>query len=209
MADRNPDAALSEEDISFLEKRTGPVPGQSLTNSTDTKYPWEQPPQFTNRREAEVFILEELTEPEAFIAVTDILADEIPIDIVTRTYLYNGYARGLWDADLMLLLTESVAFILMALAEKVDIDYELYVGDKAGDGGEPEKQEEVFNKANSAMKDSIRKIKMEDLRAPSFINKEVEEKIEEIPEETISKAKSLLSKDEEEEPTKPNSLLGV
>ena len=50
---------------------------------------------------------------------------------------------------------------------------------------------------------------MEDLRAPSFINKEVEEKIEEIPEETISKAKSLLSKDEEEEPTKPNSLLGV
>ena len=203
------DAALSEEDISFLEKRTGPVPGQSLTNSTDAKYPWEQPPQFTNRREAEVFILEELTEPEAFIAVTDILADEIPIDIVTRTYLYNGYARGLWDADLMLLLTESVAFILMALAEKVDIDYELYVGDKAGDGGEPEKQEEVFNKANSAMKDSIRKIKMEDLRAPSFINKEVEEKIEEIPEETISKAKSLLSKDEEEEPTKPNSLLGV
>jgi|GEM_PF-3054994 len=208
MADRNPDAALSEEDISFLEKRTGPVPGQSLTNSTDTKYPWEQPPQFTNRREAEVFILEELTEPEAFIAVTDILADEIPIDIVTRTYLYNGYSRGLWDADLMLLLTESVAFILMALAEKVDIDYELYVGDKAGDGGEPGKQEEVFNKANSAMKDSIRKIKMEDLRAPSFINKEVEEKIEEIPEETISKAKSLLSKDEEE-PTKPNSLLGV
>lgn len=209
MADVNPDAALSEEDISFLEKRTGPVPGQSLTNSTDNKYPWEQPPQFSNRREAEVFILEELTEPEAFVAVTDVLADDIPIDIVTRTYLFNGYNRGLWDVDLMLLLAESVGFILMALAEKVDIDYELYVGDKAESGGDPDSQEEVFNKANAAMKESIKKIESGDLKAPAFINEEVDEKLEAIPEETITKAKSLLSKDEEEEPTKSNSLLGV
>ena len=193
MADINPDAALSEEDISFLEKRTGPVPGQSLTNSTDTKYPWEQPPQFSNRREAEVFILEELTEPEAFVAVTDVLADDIPIDIVTRTYLFNGYNRGLWDVDLMLLLAESVGFILMALAEKVDIDYELYVGDKAESGGDSDSQEEVFNKANAAMKESIKKIESGDLKAPAFINEEVEEKLEAIPEETITKAKSLLS----------------
>ena len=209
MADVNPDAALSEEDISFLEKRTGPVPGQSLTNSTDNKYPWEQPPQFSNRREAEVFILEELTEPEAFVAVTDVLADDIPIDIVTRTYLFNGYNRGLWDVDLMLLLAESVGFILMALAEKVDIDYELYVGDKTESGGDPDSQEEVFNKANAAMKESIKKIESGDLKAPAFINEEVEEKLEAIPEETITKAKSLLSKDKEKEPTKSNSLLGV
>ena len=209
MADINPDAALSEEDISFLEKRTGPIPGQSLTNSTDNKYPWEQPPQFSNRREAEVFILEELTEPEAFVAVTDVLADDIPIDIVTRTYLFNGYNRGLWDVDLMLLLAESVGFILMALAEKVDIDYELYVGDKAENGGDPDSQEEVFNKANAAMKESIKKIESEDLKAPAFINKEVDEKLEAIPEETITKAKSLLSKDEEKKPNKSNSLLGV
>jgi len=212
MAETN--AALSEEDISFLEKRTGPIPGQSLTNSTDNKYPWEQPARFVNRREAEVFILEELTEIEAFVTVTDILSDGIPIDIVTRTYLLSGFNRGLWDTDLMLLLTESVAFILMALAEKVDIDYELYAGDKAESGGEPEDQEEIFTKANDAMKASIKKIQSENLKAPSFINKEIEEKLESLPEETIDKAKSLLSKDEElpqpqpQQPT-PNSLLGA
>ena len=208
MADVNPDAALSDEDIQFLETRTGPVPGQSLTNSPDNKYPWEQPPMFTNRREAEVFILEELTTPESFIAITDILADNIPVDIVARTYLYSGYNRGLWNVDLMLLLAESTMFILMALAEKVDIDYELYVGDKAEDGVDPDNQEQIFNKANDLMKEQIRKIDAGDLKPPSFMNKEIEEKLEAIPEETVEKAKSLLSPDEEET-KQSDSLLGV
>ena len=59
------------------------------------------------------------------------------------------------------------------------------------------------------MKESIRKIESGDLKAPAFINEEVDEKLEAIPEETITKAKSLLSKDEEEKPNKSNSLLGV
>jgi len=210
MAEANQNQALSDQDIEFLEKRTGPIPGQSLTNDTDSKYAWEQSAQFTNRREAEVYILEELTEPEAFIAVTDVLGDDIPIDIVTRTYLFNGYSKGLWDADLMLLLTESVAFILMALAEKVDIDYELYVGDKAENGGEPEEQEKVFNAANESMKKSIQKIQMGNLKAPDSIGKDIEKKLEEIPDETITQAKSLLSKDEpQEKEEETNSLLGA
>ena len=212
MADE-PNAALSEESVQFLEQRTGPVPGQSLTNSTDNKYPWEQPPRLTNRKEAEIFILEEVTTPEAFIAITDILGDGIPVDIVTRTYLLNGFGRGLWDTDLMLLLVESVAFIFMALAEKLDIDYELYAGDKAEDGAEPEEQEEIFTQANTQMKKSIKKIHMDKLKAPSFLKKTIEEKIEELPEETITQAKSLLSRDEpiesQVQQQQPNSLLGA
>ena len=208
MADVNPNAALSEEDIQFLETRTGPIPGQSLTNNTDNKYPWEQPPMFTNRREAEVYILEELTTPESFIAITDILADDIPVDIVARTYLYSGYNRGLWNVDLMLLLAESTMFILMALAEKLDIDYELYAGDKAEDGIDPDNQEQIFDKANDVLKKQIRKIDSGDVKPPAFMNKEIEEKLEAIPEETVEQAKSLLSPDEEE-PKQSESLLGV
>ena len=110
----------------------------------------------------------------------------------------------------MLLLTESVAFILMALAEKVDIDYELYVGDKAESGGEPEEQEKVFNAANASMKKSIQKIQMGNLKAPDSIDKDIEKKLEEIPDETITQAKSLLGKDEpQEKKEETNSLLGA
>ena len=49
-----------------------PIPGQSLTNSPDNSYPWENPPRFTNRREAEIFILEELLR-ESLLLLTTIL----------------------------------------------------------------------------------------------------------------------------------------
>ena len=151
MADVNPNAALSEEDIQFLETRTGPIPGQSLTNNTDNKYPWEQPPMFTNRREAEVYILEELTTPESFIAITDILAE---------------------------------------------------------DSIDPDNQEKIFDKANDVLKKQIRKIDSGDIKPPAFMNKEIEEKLEAIPEETVEQAKSLLGPDKEE-PQQSESLLGV
>ena len=38
--------------IEAIGKAGRPIPGQSLTNSPDSKYPWEQPPQFTNFKEA-------------------------------------------------------------------------------------------------------------------------------------------------------------
>ena len=53
---------INQKDADTLINYTGPVPGQSLTNSPNQKYPWESPPQLTNRREAELYVLEELTE---------------------------------------------------------------------------------------------------------------------------------------------------
>ena len=108
----------------------------------------------------------------------------------------------------MLLLAESTMFILMALAEKLDIDYELYAGDKAEDSIDPDNQEKIFNKANDVLKKQIRKIDSGDVKPPAFMNKKIEEKLEAIPEETVEQAKSLLSPDEEE-PKQSESLLGV
>lgn len=183
----------------------GPTPGQSLTNSTDQKYPWEQPPQLTNRREADIYILGELTEKDKFIALTDAISDGVPIDVMTRTYLLSGYSRGLWDVDLMMLLVESVGFIIMALAEKVGLDFELYAGDNEEDVDENINQDEVMSKATDLVREGIKKLSLKSLKLPEGQTKEIEEKLEEIPTETVQEVKSLLERPEEEERT---SLLG-
>ena len=196
---------LSEANAQKVINYQGPIPGQSLTNPTEQKYAWEQPPELTNRREAETYILEELTEKEKFIALTDAIADGVPIDVITRTYLLSGYSRGLWDVDLMMLLVESVGFIVMALAEKVGLEYELYAGDNDEDILEEENQLEVMGKATDKVREGIKKISLKSLNFPTSETKEIKKQIEQIPEETIQEVKGLLARPQEEERT---SLLG-
>ena len=38
---------LEQEGLEVLGQMQRPIPGQSLTNSPDTPYPWEQPTEFT------------------------------------------------------------------------------------------------------------------------------------------------------------------
>jgi|TARA_R110000823_G_scaffold55308_1_gene135397 hypothetical protein len=196
---------LSEENAKKVLKYEGPVPGQSLTNSTDQKYAWEQAPELTNRREAETYILEELTEKEKFIALTDAVADGLPIDVITRTYLLSGYSRGLWDVDLMMLLVESVGFIIMALAEKVGLDYELYSGDIEEDTEDDKNQLDLMDKATDEVREGIKKISLKSLKLPTSETKEITKQINEIPQETIQEVKGLLDRPQEKEQT---SLLG-
>ena len=41
----------------------------------------------------------------------------------TRTILFDGFSKGKWTADLLLLLIEPLSVIIMALGERVGIDY--------------------------------------------------------------------------------------
>jgi len=199
---------FTENDIRALTNYQGSIPGQSLTNSTDNKYPWEQPPQFTNRKAAEIHIAEELTEKEAFINVTDMVAEGITIEVITRSYLLDGFGRGLWDINLMLLLIESVAFIVMALVEKVGLEYELYEGDKAEDSNiDIEEQTQNFIKSTDAIRQGIKNLNLKTMKTSGVINPKVEEAVEDIPEEAVQEAKGLLEKDDE--PPVRTSLLGA
>jgi hypothetical protein len=164
---------LTNEEVEFYQDYQLATPGQSLTNPPDQKYPWEGPPQFTNRHDAELYILTQLTEEEVFLALMDMIGDGITVEAITTTYLYNGYAEGLWNADLLLMLVESVAFMIIGLVEKVGLDYKLYQGEEEA--------------------------------SETFTNKELEEKIEEVPEELVASAQSLLERDEA--PAQEQSLL--
>ena len=214
---------LTNEEVEFYQDYQLATPGQSLTNPPDQKYPWEGPPQFTNRHDAELYILTQLTEEEVFLALMDMIGDGITVEAITTTYLYNGYAEGLWNADLLLMLVESVAFMIIGLVEKVGLDYKLYQGEEEDDAldeidpaleDEDEPSEEngldiklkalgdcnAPAKRNNMIKEQIRKGASE-----TFTNKELEEKIEEVPEELVASAQSLLERDEA--PAQEQSLL--
>jgi hypothetical protein len=199
-------STINEQNAQSFINYTGPVPGQSLTNSPDSKQAWELPPQFVNKREAELYILEELTEKEKFIIITDLISDGMPLDTLTRTYLMTGYSKGLWDVDMMMLLIESVAYILMALAEKVGLDFELYAGENEEEAEvETEEQKKKMEQSIDIVKQGIKKIADKPLDTIKGTSRELIKKIEEIPEETIQEAKSLLAKEEPQ--TNNKSLL--
>ena len=199
-------STINEQNAQSFINYTGPVPGQSLTNSPDSKQAWELPPQFVNKREAELYILEELTEKEKFIIITDLISDGMPLDTLTRTYLMTGYSKGLWDVDMMMLLIESVAYILMALAEKVGLDFELYAGENEEEAEvETEEQKKKMEQSIDIVKQGIKKIADKPLDTIKGTSRELIKKIEEIPEETIQEAKSLLAKVEPQ--TNNKSLL--
>jgi|TARA_R100000231_G_scaffold991_1_gene1747 hypothetical protein len=182
-----------------------PVPGQSLTNSPSQKYPWEQAPEYTNVTEAQLYLFQKLTEKEVYLSVTDAISEGIPIDILTRTILYDGYSRGLWDADLMLLLIEPTAVILMALAERTGLDYVIQDGDQDEyDEEDVEAQKKGFDKMKnvaSTVRGSItNKVKSVDKNSAALAS-QVQKGLDAIPQEIVDaaqeniKAKSLLEKD--------------
>jgi len=122
----------SEKAINFIQQglETGKaIPGQSLTNSPDEKYNWEKPAEFTNTREAMYAVFESLTVPEATANILLSLSKGVGVIDIASITLYNGFTEGRWNPDLMVLLLEPVMFMIMALAEKADIDYRMDADD--------------------------------------------------------------------------------
>ena len=111
----------------------------------------------------------------------------------------TGYSKGLWDVDMMMLLIESVAYILMALAEKVGLDFELYAGENEEEAEiETPEQKKKLDESINIVKTGIEKISNKKLETIKATSSELIKKIEEIPEETIQEAKSLLAKNDEQ-----------
>jgi hypothetical protein len=180
------------------------VPGQSLTNSPEQKYPWEMPPEYTNVMKAQLHLFDQLTQRETYLAITDAIADGVPVDILVRTILYDGYSKGMWDADLLLLLIEPLAVMIMALAERTGLDYVLMDGDQdeyeEDDVNAQKKGFQTMKKVSSAMQEAIKQKTQSIDKNSAALAKEVQQGLQRIPEELVTaaqeniKQKSLLER---------------
>lgn len=112
------------------------IPGQSLTNDPEQRYEFEKAPEITNLREGIEFIFVKLTSEETYPQILELISSGIPVMEVTQNILFQGFERGVWNPDLMLLLAEPTAYMIMALAERANIDYVIYQGEEEEEAAE-------------------------------------------------------------------------
>ena len=98
------------------------IPGQSLTNPIEQRYPWEQPPQMTSVKEAREKIFLNLLEPNKLRSVIELMSTKIPVNTIAQVVLREGFNKGKFNPDMMLNLLEPTMYMLMAIAEKAGIE---------------------------------------------------------------------------------------
>lgn len=197
--------AVSEKAINFIQgslDRGRSIPGQSLTNDPEQPYNWERPPEFTNSREAMLYVFETLTVPETTANTLLSLQGGTGVIDIASIILYSGFLEGKWNPDLMMLLMEPTMYMIMALAEKAEIDFVL----EAGDDEQPnemsaEKQVETLQAGITEL-DKMRRQSI-DRVSPMSVPADVREIIEaqELSPSLLERVeqesnKSLLSKEE-------------
>ena len=186
---------FDQEGLEFLANNGRPIPGESLTNSPDNPYPWEQAPQFTELQPATDVLFLELTEPEAYHSTMDLIKSGVSVGDVAQVILTDGFQKGMWNPDLMMLLIEPAMYMIIAFAEKAGIqDYITYQGEDE----EPDDDNEQLAGIEEAI--DIAQDKIVPKAKAGIFPKEIEERLEKF---TAPQQPSLLEK-----PQQPESLLG-
>ena len=117
---------LTTRDGASVDPFNSPTPGESLTLSPDTKFPWERPPQYTEVRPYIEDIFLAITEEDKYIELLGMYLDNTPIDEIVQTILYTSMSSGKINPDLMLLCIEPLMYLLIAIAEQNDIEPVIY-----------------------------------------------------------------------------------
>jgi hypothetical protein len=193
--------AMTEKAAQFVQgnmERGRAIPGQSLTNDPSQPYNWEKAPEFTNSKEAMLYVFENLTVPETTANILLSLSKGIGVIDIASITLYTGFTEGKWNPDMMMLLMEPTMYMVMALAEKAELDF---VMDSAEEVGEEEilgdkaiqQIEEGIGSLDAMRKQAAQRV------SPQSVPQEVREVIEEAKIEP-----SILEKVEQ---VKSNSLL--
>ena len=186
---------FDQEGLEFLANNGRPIPGSSLTNSPDTPYAWEQAPQFVELQPAMDALFLELTEPEAYHSTMDLVRNGMPIGDIAQILLTDGFQKGMWNPDLLMLLVEPTMYMIIAFAEKADIqDYITYEGEDEEPADDDEQLAGIEEAINIAQDRIVPKAKA------GVFPKEIEERLEKF---TVPEQPSLLEK-----PQQSESLLG-
>ena len=133
-----------------------PIPGESLTQDPNQKFPWEQPPEINDVDTAikEIFI--NLTERDTLVELLNLLKNGQAVDEIAQIVAYRGMSVGKYNSDLMLLLLEPIMYLLIAIAEEYEIEPTIYEGMDNDIGDEEDYDRAVAKKPKPQInKDSV------------------------------------------------------
>jgi hypothetical protein len=179
----------------------GPLPGQSLTNSPDQPYPWEQPPEFTGAKQLTEQIFFELLKPDNLETVTGLMSEGTPVMDIAQMLLMTGFQKGKMNPDMMLMQLEPTAYMLLAIAEKAGINPVLTRDENLEpDEVDEDEQEEVLREAQNVNNNSIgTRGRFQDAKlakiSPTSVGPDIQKQIETL--DTSKLKASLLQKQED------------
>ena len=175
----------NEEILNHLGKMEAPIPGQSLTNNPDEPYPWEKPPTYTNLNEALYGLFDIMTDEEMYINIVTALGEGMPVTNLAQVFLEDGFKKGAWNPDLMLLLAEPTMYMLMSMAEKAGVKYKVDEEDDPDiEDASPEEVTGIFKGLAN-----IAEGRIDDVKKEEVLPEEIIERIE-----TIQVPESLLAR---------------
>jgi len=133
---------LTNNELREFGMRTArPIPGQSLTENPETPWPWETPPEFTTKDDALVHFLELFQQPERYEAIIESLQEGMPVMDLVELFLKQSFQEGEINPDLMLMLAEPLAFMIMALGERAGVE-NIKVSEDPDDPDDPDEDED-------------------------------------------------------------------
>ena len=201
-------ATVEEEYRKIQMSGKRPIAGQSLSNDPDNPAPFERAPRFTSVHAASEYLWESFIEPETYVDLMQTVSDGVPIMDIAQIILFTEFQKGSWNPDLMMMLFEPVAYMIMALAERVGLEMTIYEGDLEDDD-----EEEEFA-GTKIEEDRIRKL-IETKNAGKIpegtLTAEMQKSLENLPEINVepsepSSQPSLMEAPAQEE-EEPNSLM--
>jgi len=170
---------MNQDMADYITKAGRAIPGESLTNDPQNPQPFERTPEFTELRDALEYLFVAITEEETYMPLMEEIANGLPIMDFVQVFLFEGFNNGKWNPDLMMLLAEPMTYMIMALAERLDIDYVIYRGEEEEEAAE----EEVMGIAST--KRVLDKIKNAKGVPAGVLPDKIETAIEEMPVDSL------------------------
>lgn len=154
-----------------------PIPGSSLTSDPNNPAPYETPPDYVNIHEASEWIFSKLIEETNYEQLLQALSEDMPVMDIAQVILFTGFTEGKWDVNLMMLLVEPTAYMILALAERAGIDPVIFRGEE-----EEAAEEEVFfgTRLSEERLNNLKKFKELGVQIP-YLSEESKNKIDSLP----------------------------
>ena len=183
---------ISENELrEFATKTDRPIAGQSLTNNPSTPLPFEKPPKFTSKQEAVEYFFDYVTAEDRYFEIIDVLDEGVTVMELVELILVSSFRKGEINPDLMMLIAEPLAYILISLAEKENILVTIVEDDDDPEVGDiQETLDGYYNSSFEEEDSSILKDKLQTIKNPQDDKENpMQEKIDNLP--------SLMSRGEE------------
>ena len=175
-----------------------PIPGQGLMSDPENPMAFEKPAAISTLSDGINKVFLTVTEEGSFESILNSMKAGIAITELTHFILFEGFRKGMWNPDLMLMLAEPVMFMLIAFAEKASIDYVLYEGEEEEEEGELSDEEKI--ELNQRFTQLIEQ-QLRNGSKVSTLPSEMQERLEELEIPEQFKEKSLMEKTETTEQT--------